>query len=1114
MDQLYLAPKRTRRGTRAKGNEKHSPDKLKIYFNNINGFASKQGSLNQITKSISPDVIALCETKVSAKSNPKLNGYEPIVSNCKTGKEGFLVAIKEGTFMNAEKISESKEKNIVTVQVVYPECTMRFIVAHGPQENDEIDAKNEFYESLMVEIERGQASDDNVILLGDMNAKIQSNEADTEAIKDISANGKFLKELVDKYQLEVLNFHPSATGKWTRVKKNKKTTEKSVIDYVLVEENLKSRIEEVIIDEDKLYTPWRVVSRKKNRHIIFSDHTAIIATINIKRGMMAPEMPEQPTGWKLTDEGLTKYKELTSKRDAIVINQHGDSTDMYQNWMNQTEAIISQCFAKRKPRRKRNRPVSRGAAFIRKTLSAVAAQGKVQRELVKDYMHRLIAREVETLDKSRVEKLKQTIDSLTEEEKFSPNGFWKLKKRMARKSSSPKLNAILKGGVEITGKQLIKEEIRKEFDHRLRNREPADVWQDFVQTSNEIIEVLMGKITDNGPEFTLAELSQVIEELRKGKTPGYDGVNAELLLEAGEGLLAPLLKIFNAIRVSKDIPKQWNNVLISLIYKNKGSKKELVNYRGIFLTVIVSKVFESLLKKRMSTELKEVNLLQAGSRTNRSPADNTFLLRGCIDHQKYLGGCLYITAYDFEQAFDSLWLQDCVLSLKSLNVPDYILQLIQNMNQKANVIIKTPHGRTTPLTVHDIVKQGGVLGSPMCSASTAEYCGTSKGVCMGTLLIDSLVFVDDMLDVSLSWGDAHKSHENSVIFSFKKKMNHKGKKCKSLVANKKKKNLLPNLMIGDEATENASVIEYLGDIFNAKGDNSDMIKDRVRRGIAAIVSIEAIMSDLQLGTFTVSVYLLLYHSLFLSTMLFNSQAWSNLSKKDIDSLQVCQLKMLKKILGGARSMSNAFTFLELGVLPISYEIHKRQLSFLHHILNLKDDDPVKTMYLNMKQLPGEKNWCNCVGELLRTYNISLSEEEIKTKTKGSFKRMIKKAITQTALTNLQEEISNQKKTSSLIYTKLKTQDYLTKLFPWQSKLVSRTRSKTLDIKTHQKFKYKDSLCRWCNLDDETLSHIINCGEDPIELVDLNNTEEMDSSMITKISRITYRIQEFLEKVDY
>ena len=107
--------------------------------------------------------------------------------------------------------------------------------------------------------------------------------------------------------------------------------------------------------------------------------------------------------------------------------------------------------------------------------------------MVRDYMQRLIEREVETVDKQRVEKLKETIDTLTEKEKFSPNGFWKLKKSVAKKKSSPKLNAVLKNGVEITGKELIKEEIRKEFEHRLRNRKPADEWQDFVQTSNEIV---------------------------------------------------------------------------------------------------------------------------------------------------------------------------------------------------------------------------------------------------------------------------------------------------------------------------------------------------------------------------------------------------------------------------------------------------------------------------------------------------------------------------------------------------------------------------------------------------------------------------------------------------
>ena len=45
----------------------------------------------------------------------------------------------------------------------------------------------------------------------------------------------------------------------------------------------------------------------------------------------------------------------------------------------------------------------------------------------------------------------------------------------------------------------------------------------------------------------------------------------------------------------------------------RGSKKELVNYRGIFLTLIVTKVFENLLKGRMKEDLKKVNLHQAGS---------------------------------------------------------------------------------------------------------------------------------------------------------------------------------------------------------------------------------------------------------------------------------------------------------------------------------------------------------------------------------------------------------------------------------------------------------------------------------------------------------------------
>ena len=96
--------------------------------------------------------------------------------------------------------------------------------------------------------------------------------------------------------------------------------------------------------------------------------------------------------------------------------------------------------------------------------------------------------------------------------------------------------------------------------------------------------------------------------------------------------MRPLLELFNTIKENKETPDQWNMMKIVVIYKQKGSKKQLKNYRGIFLALIISKIFEGLIKTRINDQLKKVNILQAGSRELRGPQDNVFLLRGCVDH--------------------------------------------------------------------------------------------------------------------------------------------------------------------------------------------------------------------------------------------------------------------------------------------------------------------------------------------------------------------------------------------------------------------------------------------------------------------------------------------------
>ena len=53
--------------------------------------------------------------------------------------------------------------------------------------------------------------------------------------------------------------------------------------------------------------------------------------------------------------------------------------------------------------------------------------------------------------------------------------------------------------------------------------------------------------------------------------------------------------------------------------------------------------------------------------------DNLITLRGIINHSKYLGQELWLTFYDIEKCFDSLWLEDRKNSFWKNGVVDDIL---------------------------------------------------------------------------------------------------------------------------------------------------------------------------------------------------------------------------------------------------------------------------------------------------------------------------------------------------------------------------------------------------------------------------------------------------------
>ena len=551
-----------------------------------------------------------------------------VEKNWKQGKEGLMVAVKEGTFQSVEKISNEQFHNMFTVRIKYHSITVRVIVIHAPQETDHVDTRSEFFGELAVQAERSDTAGDTLILLGDFNSRIgQQNDE----LVPISSNGRLLYEFTSEQGLQVANFSPKTSGVWTRIQLKDGTVNKSTIDYVLMAEQTLALMMEMEIDEEKIYCPYREKNTRSEKKIIFSDHCAIRLKLKIEPGENL-KTESKYKKWHFTEEGYEVYK--IESMAPMEVKWSPDTTQAYNFWTAEFEKTLGQCFSKKTVKNgSRKQESGQINKAVRGILSKTAKMGKVQREIVKKYQARLIEIETRQAADMKTTKLKQTMQQLTEQEKFSPNGYWKMKKAAERSLKADTVYSIVKdNGVEVSGNEAINQAYKDEFQHRLRTRQPHDGWEEYVEELNLVIREWLKTKSKSSPPFTDEELDKVISKLKRGKCPGLDDYPPELFINAGTGIRKALLRLFNQVKESRIPPEQWNVMKIVTIYKRKGSKKNLKYYRGIFLALVISKLFESLIKGRIDPQLQGINLLQAGSRTNRRNGDNLFLARGCIDH--------------------------------------------------------------------------------------------------------------------------------------------------------------------------------------------------------------------------------------------------------------------------------------------------------------------------------------------------------------------------------------------------------------------------------------------------------------------------------------------------
>ena len=146
---------------------------------------------------------------------------------------------------------------------------------------------------------------------------------------------------------------------------------------------------------------------------------------------------------------------------------------------------------------------------------------------------------------------------------------------------------------------------------------------------------------------------------------------------------------------------------------------------------------------------------------------------------------------------------------------------------------------------------------------------------------------------------------------------------------------------------------YLGDHFNRQDDDSDLCKERVKKAECTIIELCSLCKGINMGNKQIEGMLLLYKTVFIPRLIYNSEAWSNLTPKEYLALQTSQLTYSRNVLEVSKATPTAATmYLELGILPVRYEIEMRQLFFLNRIFDKKHVylHTTRCLTLRMKQI--------------------------------------------------------------------------------------------------------------------------------------------------------------------
>ena len=470
-------------------------------------------------------------------------------------------------------------------------------------------------------------------------------------------------------------------------------------------------------------------------------------------------------------------------------------------------------------------------------------------------------------------------------------------------------------------------------------------------------------------DFTSLEVELALNKVSSSKASGPDGIPGALIKFGAKYLITYLTKLFNSIYDVQKFPRDWSQSIIVPIHKS-GCTSDPQNYRGISLLNILSKVFSSIITKRLHNWCEENQKLcieQAGFRRDHSTIDHIFTLHAIITNAIYGKGRgkMYVAFVDYSKAFDSvirpcLWdiLSSAGVSTKFLNMLKAMYDNVQacvRWNGSTTSFFECPNGtkqgaKESPILfslyinfVADLIRQKGKHGVQMQSGKDEVF---------------FLIFADDIALLSTTPSGLQNQITNL----------HDASKLIGLEVNKSKTKVMvfrrggflaqgEKWFLDGSQLEVVNAFKYLGYTFTTKLSETIPLVNIASKAKMKTVSLLKTLRDIH--TSKPKVFFKLFDAQIQPSLLYASELWG---LNDHICVERSHLFACKRFLNVDVKACSSLVYGETGRFPLVINSTIRAVKYWLKILKMPDHRLPKQALsmLACAPIPNDFNWLKSI----------------------------------------------------------------------------------------------------------------------------------------------------------